>query len=251
MSRDALAVDGVHLSLGGNTVLRGVDLSLQTGQLMGLIGPNGSGKTSLIRAITGLAPISAGRILVGGVDMAKDSLAARRALGFAPDPTRLPGALTGFQVLSVAAAARGIAETPQRSLDLAERLGCARWIDRRIETYSLGTRQKFAILIGLLGDPPLLVLDEVMNGLDPISSHELKRELVDRCQRGESAVLLATHGLEIAATLLTHAALLVDGSIRHRWLPEELDNWRHGDPSAFERAAVAALRRDEVASAAA
>ena len=247
MSADALMVDGAHLSLGGNPILRGVDLSLQTGQLLGLIGPNGSGKTSLIRAITGLLPLSAGRVLVGGVEMGKDPVSARRALGYAPDPTRLPGALTGRQCLSVASEARGLSAIPERSLLLAERLACARWIDRRIETYSLGTRQKFAILIGLLGDPPLIVLDEVMNGLDPISSHELKRELVERCASRECAVLLATHGLEIAATLLTHAALLVEGRIRHRWEPEALDIWRHGDPSAFERAVVAALRRDNLA----
>lgn len=241
-----LQVEELHLSFGANAVLRGVDLSIVRGQLLGLVGPNGSGKTSLIRAVTGLLPVAPGQIRISGIDLAADPLAARRQFGFAPDPTRLPPALSGRQALSVAAAARGLDATPAGTLELAERLGASPWIDQRIETYSLGTRQKYAILIGLIGDPPLLVLDEVMNGLDPISSHELKLELIERCERHHCGVLLATHGLEIAPTLLTDAALLHEGRIRHRWGSEELGHWRHADPGAFERAVVAALRSDPV-----
>ncbi len=242
-----LQVKNLHLSFGTNAVLRGVDLDIGRGQLLGLVGPNGSGKTSLIRAVTGLLAVAPGQIHINNIDLALDPQGARRHLGFAPDPTRLPPALSGRQAMSVAAAARGIDSIPATTLALAERLGASPWIDQRIETYSLGTRQKFAILIGLIGDPPLLVLDEVMNGLDPISSHELKLELIERCQGGRCGVLLATHGLEIAPTLLTDAALLHEGRIRHRWGATELGHWRHADPGAFERAVVAALRSDPVA----
>lgn len=241
-----LQIAQLHLAFGTNAVLRGVDLSIGRGQLLGLVGPNGSGKTSLIRAVTGLLPVAPGQVRIAGIDLAVDPLAARRQFGFAPDPTRLPPALSGRQALSVAAAARGLDTTPASTLELAERLGASPWIDQRIETYSLGTRQKYAILIGLIGDPPLLVLDEVMNGLDPISSHELKLELIERCERKHCGVLLATHGLEIAPTLLTDAALLHEGRIRHRWGADELGHWRHADPGAFERAVVAALRSDPV-----
>lgn len=243
MNAAMLAVSALELRFGANAVLRGVDLELQPGQLLGLVGPNGSGKTSLICTIVGLLAPAAGSVRIGGIDIGADPLAARRLLGFAPDPARLPGALSGRQALSVAAAARGLDSPPPGTLALCERLGAARWLDQRLEACSLGTRQKFAILIGLCGDPPLLVLDEVMNGLDPISSHELKLELSERCERGTS-VLLATHGLEIAPTLLTHAALLHEGRILHRWGAEELAAWRHADPGAFERAVVAALRAD-------
>lgn len=241
-----LEVSDLHLSFGDRPVLAGVDLEVHRGQLLGLVGPNGSGKTSLIRAITGLIPASRGSVRIQGLAIDIDPLAARRRFGFAPDPAILPNALTGRQALSVVAAARGRDEIGERTLQLAERLGALPWLDRRVETYSLGTRQKLAILVGLLGDPPLLVLDEVMNGLDPISSHELKLELTERCASEQCGVLLATHGLEIAPTLLTGAVLLNEGRIRHRWGSEELTAWRHGDPGAFERAVVAALRSDPV-----
>ena len=234
-----LDVGNLHLSFGDRSVLAGVDLAIGRGQLLGLVGPNGSGKTSLIRAITGLIAASRGHVRIGGIDVSRDPLPARRQFGYAPDPSRLPNALTGRQALSVTAAARGIVAVPERGMQpLMNHLArCA---------YSLGTRQKLAILIGLMGDPPLLVLDEVMNGLDPISSHELKLELIERCERDRCGVLLATHGLEIAPTLLTDAVLLNDGRIRHRWGAEELSGWRHGDPGAFERAVVEALRSDPV-----
>lgn len=241
---DLLQVNDLQLSYGIHPVLRGVDLNIHRGQLMGLVGPNGSGKTSLIRAITGLQSFNGGRVQIAGVDIASQPMAAKACFGFAPDPTRLPASLSGRQALSVVAAARGQSAVPESLLELAERLGALPWIDRRIESYSLGTRQKIAILIAMLGDPPLLVLDEVMNGLDPISSHELKLELIDRCQNRNCGVLLATHGLEIAPTLLTDAVLLHEGRIRHRWGADELGAWRHGDPGAFERAVVAALRSD-------
>ncbi len=243
-STPVLKVSDLAVHLGSVVVLAGIDFELPAGAITGLIGPNGSGKTTLIRALLGLVAPVRGQIRVAGIDLSRDPLAARAQLGYAPDPAVLPGDLSGRQVLEVTAAARGLAAVPDDVLALAGRLGAARWLDAALGSCSLGTRQKFAILMALLGRPPVLVLDEVMNGLDPISAHELKAELRARCREEGVAVLLTTHGLEIAPTLLDHAVLLAEGRIRHRWGPADFAAWRHGDPAAFERAVVAALRAD-------
>ncbi|MBK8067340.1 MAG: ATP-binding cassette domain-containing protein [Rhodanobacteraceae bacterium] len=107
-----LEIASLQLAFGTTHVLQGVDLSISHGQLLGLVGPNGSGKTSLIRAIVGLLPTTSGRVRIDGVDISTDPLAARTRFGFAPDPARLPAALTGRQALAVTAAARGLAEPP-------------------------------------------------------------------------------------------------------------------------------------------
>lgn len=240
----ALEVRGLCVRYGAQAVLRNVDLELRHGEWMGLIGPNGSGKTSLIRALVGLLPVHAGTIHVAGIDLTCDPVRARQCLGYAPDPSLLPVDLTGRQVLGVVAEARGCQGIPEDIALLCQRLGMSRWLDAMVGTYSLGTRQKLAVLIALLGHPPLLVLDEVLNGLDPIACYELKSELGARCARKECAVLLATHGLEAAPSFLSGAVLLSEGTISHRWGEQELLAWRDADPRAFEHAVVEALRRD-------
>ncbi len=237
---ELLCIQQAALSYGEHIVLSGVDLSLARGDLLGLVGPNGSGKTSLIKAILGLRTLSAGCITIDGINVATDPFGARVRMGFAPDPALLPGYLTLRQVLDVAASARAQA-LDEGLLAFGETLQLAPYWDRRVEALSLGTRQKLAILIALVGNPPLLVLDEVLNGLDPIASFEVKQELKRRCAAG-SAVLLATHGLDMAPTLLTRAALLTRGHIAKTWNETTIAQWKHEDPAAFERAVVATLR---------
>lgn len=236
-----LTASGLTKSFGAHQVLHGVDLTIAPGRVLGLIGPNGSGKTTLIRLLTGLLAPDSGRVEIAGVDLGRDPEAARRALGHAPDPTLLPPNLTGAQALQVVAATRGLAEVPTESQALATRLGLSRWLDRPVGHYSLGTRQKLAVVQALLGLPPLLVLDEVLNGLDPIAAFELKRHLGELAGRGH-AILLATHGLEAAVDLLHAAVVLIEGRIQRRFDAEELDQCRAAGAGAFESAVVAAIR---------
>ena len=238
-----LKIEGLSHSYGARRALSEVDLKLARGEFMALIGPNGSGKTTLMRCLAGVLEPTAGRIAIDGIALAQDKLAAKQRLGYAVDPVLLPDALTGDQCLKLFAEVRGLSAVPPDMFELAEALAFAPWLHEPVERYSLGTRQKLGILLGLIGTPPLLVLDEPMNGLDPVSAYELKQYLVRLVRAGRVGVLLATHALEVAERFITRAELLVEGRLTRAWNSEQLAAIRADPSHSLEQAMVEELRR--------
>jgi len=238
----ALLIENLGHAYGDTPVLRGVDMQLAPGDFMALIGPNGSGKTTLLRALSGILLPQQGKILIDGVDMRGDPVGAKARLGLAIDPELLPGALTGRQCLTLFANIRGLPGVPDDSLALASTLAFMPWLDRLVEEYSLGTRQKLGILLGLVGSPPLIVLDEPMNGLDPVSAWAIKQHLVTLTRERGCAVLLATHALEVAERFITRAQLLLEGRCARHWDEPQLIAIRHDPTRSLEQAMVEALR---------
>lgn len=238
----ALLIENLGHAYGDTPVLRGVDMQLAPGDFMALIGPNGSGKTTLLRALSGILLPQQGKILIDGVDMRGDPVGAKARLGLAIDPELLPGALTGRQCLTLFANIRGLPGVPNDSLALASTLAFMPWLDRLVEEYSLGTRQKLGILLGLVGSPPLIVLDEPMNGLDPVSAWAIKQHLVTLTRERGCAVLLATHALEVAERFITRAQLLLEGRCARHWDEPQLIAIRHDPTRSLEQAMVEALR---------
>jgi ABC-2 type transport system ATP-binding protein len=212
-----LRIDALSLQRGSQTVLQGLSMQLQRGQFMALIGPNGAGKTSLLRVISGQLQPSAGRCEIDGLDARSESVEYRRRFGLALAPDELPGDLSPRQLLQLVAASRGHDSVPADTLELAERLGLTRWLDCPLAACSLGARQKTGVLVALVGLPPLLLLDEAFNGLDPLSALELKQGLRRWADESRCGVLLATHNLELAERWLDDAVLLLDGGIAAHW----------------------------------
>ncbi|MCK7595041.1 ABC transporter ATP-binding protein [Pseudomarimonas salicorniae] len=241
-----LVLNGVRASYPGRPVLHDIDLQLPRGQWLALIGPNGTGKSTLLQVIAGLHRHEAGEVRIGGHCVASDPLAARRAMGFAPPPEQLPAELSGRQALELLAKLRGHPADLDGALALAERLQLDPWLGRRIAEYSFGTRQKLAALQALMGDPPLIVLDEVLNGLDPTSSWTLQQVLRERVEAGVS-VLLSTHSLELAERRADRVALLQGGRIGRDWSGEALGALRSAEGGLL--GAVAACLRVESGSA--
>ena len=238
--RARLEVCGLRLAYGATPVLRGVDLRLQPGELVGLIGPNGSGKSSLLRALSAQLQFD-GAVHIDGIDLRADAFAAKQRLGVAVEPERLPPSLRGRQCIELVAHTRGLdAAAIDAALALSDTLGLARWLERDVGDYSLGTRQKLAVVLALIGDPPLLLLDEVLNGLDPLAAYALKQVLRERADAG-AAVLLATHGLEVAERFLDRAVLLLDGVIAADWNRADLVRLRN-EGEGLEAAVVERLR---------
>lgn len=237
-----LALQDIGLSFGPRSVLHRVDLALQPGELVGLIGPNGSGKSSLLRIAAGVLSPTRGTVCIDGIEAARDPVAARARLGYAVEPDRLPAALRGRQCLELVARTRALSgRALERAHGDAQALGLAPWLEAEVGEYSLGTRQKLALVLALLGEPPVLLLDEVLNGLDPLAAYALKQLLRARADAG-AAVLLATHGLEVAERFLDRAVLLLDGRLAADWDRPALHALRTSG-GGLEAAVVARLRR--------
>jgi ABC-2 type transport system ATP-binding protein len=236
MSEPVLSVRNLTAGYGARPVLRGVDLSICRGEWFSLLGPNGSGKTTLLRCVSGQIVPAGGTVRVGGLSVLDSPVQAKRLLGYAHPPRSLPGLLTGRQCLEVYAAAHDLAGIGRGILDLAAELRLAQVLDQWVETWSLGMRQKLAILLALIGNPALVVLDEAFNGLDPASALIVRRELHRRTGDRRCAVLFATHALDSVLREATRAALLLEGGIGRTWDGRQLAALRADGPGALEAA---------------
>jgi ABC-2 type transport system ATP-binding protein len=236
----ALSVQHLHAGYQKHRVLIDVNLTVARGEWVALLGPNASGKTTLLHCVAGTMASASGTVVICGRSLRDDPMGAKGKLGFACAPERLPVLLTGRQCLEVYAAAKGLSSIGADVLRLAESFQYLPMLDRFVEAYSLGTRQKLAVLLALLGDPELVVLDEAFNGLDPASALALKHDLRGRVSAGKCSVLLATHALDIVERYADRAALLLDGRIAHEWRKEELAAMRAKSEEGFEAALAAA-----------
>jgi ABC-2 type transport system ATP-binding protein len=236
----ALQVRSLYAGYDKHVVLSGVELELSRGEWLALLGPNASGKTTLLHCIAGLLLPSAGSISICGHALRQDAMGAKRQLGFGCAPERLPALLTGRQCLEVYAAAKSLAAVDADILELAEQFAFTDMLDRFVGSYSLGTRQKLAVLLALLGEPALVVLDEAFNGLDPASALVLKKHLRARVSAGRCGVLLATHALDVVERYSDRAVLLLDGKIARQWSREELEGLRAMPGEGLEAALAAA-----------
>jgi ABC-2 type transport system ATP-binding protein len=199
---------------GRFTAVDGIDLVVPSGELFGFLGPNGAGKTTTFRMIAGILQPTSGTVEIGGIDIIRRPLEAKKRLGFIPDRPFVYDKLTGGEFLRFAAALYG-QQGPaiERRIDeLLELFDLSRWKDELTESYSHGMRQKLIISGALVHRPEVIVVDEPMVGLDPKSARLLKdlfRQFVDR----GGTVLMSTHTLEVAETMCDRIAIIHGGKI--------------------------------------
>ncbi len=238
-----LEIEDLVVRRGERLVLDRLDWRVERGEWVGLIGANGTGKSTLFAAICGLAPLHAGRIRVCGQDLARELNRVRACCAVAIAPERLPDGLSVRQFIELVHASRALpAAALAQSLELAETLGLTPWIDACIGACSLGTRQKLGIVAGLAGRAPLWLLDESLNGLDPVAAYAFKQFLAEQQARGDTAIVLATHGLELAERLLTRVCVLREGRISDDFTTARLDAIRADPTRSVEATLVAAMR---------
>ena len=222
----ALDLSDVSVRIGRKTILHKVNLKVHTGELVGLIGPNGSGKTTLIKAAIGQHFVNSGSVSIAGYDVLTRRVDAVAQLGLAVDPEDLPEQLTGQQVVQLAASAKGLGDFESQLHELIDLFELRPYFMAEIGTYSKGTKQKIGILIALLGKPSLIILDESLSNLDPVSVYHMKRYLSELVHDGSVAVLLASHAIEVVEKISTSVAILLEGHIQAVLTRQEIEDYR-------------------------
>ncbi len=204
----AIEIRGFKKVYGRVVAVEAVSFSVMPGEFVALIGHNGAGKSTTIKALTGQILPTEGTLMLGGVDVVADPGGARAQLGYVPEAPALYDYLTAREFLELVVQIRG-AGSVEEGLEVA---GLADDADRLIREYSQGMRRKTALAAALVAAPPVLVLDEALNGLDPPSSARIKALLRARCEAG-AAVLLSTHVLETVEKLADRAIMLARGRV--------------------------------------
>ena len=226
MQGPAVQLRGVVVELSGTTALSGIDLTLQRGETVALLGASGSGKSTLLRAIAGLHPNTAGTVEIFGKTVTPASAAGlRRKLGYVVQEGGLFPHLTVAQNLSLAGRALGW-DTARSKARIDELLGLTRlraeWLDRYPGELSGGQRQRVAFARGLFRSPELLLLDEPFGALDPVVRAELHEELVPLLTDTSTTTVLVTHDAAEAGIVARRLVMLEEGRIVQDGSLEEL-----------------------------
>jgi len=191
-----------------------LSLTVESGELFGFLGPNGAGKTTTIRMIVGLLRPSAGTVTVAGHDVQQEPLAVKRAIGYLAQTPLLYDKLTGREFLRFLGGLYSLSDEriEARAEYLLTMMELSDKADQLIESYSGGMRHKIGLCGALLHDPPVLVLDEPLAGLDPHSARRVKDLLRDLCRQGRT-VFLSTHVLEVAERVCDRVGILDQGRL--------------------------------------
>jgi len=227
--KDLIVAKGLRKSFGAFEAVRGVDLTVPAGQVLGFLGPNGAGKSTTMRMLTGFLEPTEGSVTLDGIDLASDPIAAKRTFGYLPEGAPAYGDMRVEEFLLFAARSRGYSgDEARRRVDAAiDRLHLGPYRKQLVETLSQGYKRRTGLAQAILHDPPILVLDEPTDGLDPNQKHEV-RELIRRLG-GERAVVLSTHILEEVEAVCTRAVIINEGRIVFDGTPAELDSRAPGN----------------------
>lgn len=212
MDDSTIVVRGLRKAFGDVDVLRGVDLDVPRGSVVALLGSNGAGKTTAVRVLATLLRPDGGTARVNGFDVVTEPAQVRASISLTGQFTAVDDVLTGRENLVLVAKLRHLADPATIAAELLERFALTDAADRRAGTYSGGMRRRLDIAMSLIGDPPVIFLDEPTTGLDPQARLEVWDTVRQLAQDG-TTVLLTTQTLDEAEHLADRIAILHDGHI--------------------------------------
>jgi ABC-2 type transport system ATP-binding protein len=211
-SSAAITARGIRKSFGEHTVLDDVDLEVDQGTIFALLGPNGAGKTTIVRILSTLLKADAGTATVAGFDVATHPADVRESISLTGQFAAVDEILTGRENLILMARLRRVKDAGQIADDLLARFQLIDAAKRRVATYSGGMRRRLDIAMSLIGNPPVIFLDEPTTGLDPQGRIEVWNSVKELAGQG-TTVLLTTQYLDEAEQLADRIAILHEGQI--------------------------------------
>jgi ABC-2 type transport system ATP-binding protein len=209
-----LSLENLSRRFGTRWAVHGLTATLDAGDVVGFLGPNGAGKTTSIKMIAGLLVPSEGRIVLDGIDVARDPEGAKARLAYIPDRPYVPERLSARELLSYVAGLYGLDEklVDTRGMQELARFGLRGREDDLLGTYSHGMRQRVLLAAALMRTPKVLLVDEPMVGLDPQGMRLVKRVLREVAQAG-AVVLMSTHTLDVVEEVCDRVLVMGKGKL--------------------------------------
>lgn len=214
---------------GKELVLRGINLDIFPGQIIGYIGPNGAGKTTTVKILIGMLPEFAGQVEVFGYDMAKEPLEVKKRIGYVPETAALYDTLTPMEYLLFIGQIYGItrSEAVKRAEKMLQMFGLTDQTKIRMNTFSKGMKQKVLICAGLIHDPDILFLDEPLAGLDANTSMVIKEILAQLAEKGKT-IFYCSHVMDVVERICDRIIIIDKGNIIANGTFDELQSMNKG-----------------------
>lgn len=209
-----ISIKNLKKSFGNNQVLRGIDLEIEPGQIIGYIGPNGAGKSTTVRILAGLDNDFDGEVIINGIDVSKDPTEVKRLIGYVPEVTELYDLLTPMEFLELIGKLHGLEEKiiEERATRMLTFFGLAENLHDRMETFSKGMRQKVLLVSGLLHEPKIIFLDEPLSGLDA-NSVILVKDIISKLAEEGATIFYSSHIMDVVEKISDRIILLHEGVV--------------------------------------
>ena len=222
-TRAAIAIEGLTKDFGDVRAIDGLTLTIPEGEVFGLLGPNGSGKTTTVNCLTGLLKPTAGRMSVGGFDVQTQGDEARSVIGVSPQETAVYPYLTGRENVKLFGELQSV---PKKTLDgrtdyVIEKVGLMEEEGRRVGKYSGGMKRRVSIAMALVSDPSVVLLDEPTVGMDPQGRRAVWDFILDLRDKGKT-IVITTHHMEEAQELCDEVGIIDHGKLIALGSPDDL-----------------------------
>ena len=204
----AIDIDHLQKSYGSIQAVKGISLQVEQGEIFGFLGPNGAGKTTTIRCMLDVIRPTSGSIHVLGLDAQSDKQALHQHIGYLPGDVRLPGDMTGRQIIDYFSRLQGL--EPVLLADLVSRFDVE--MKRPLKGYSKGMRQKIGIVLAFMCDPDVLILDEPTSGLDPLLQRTFNDFLLEEQARGKT-IFMSSHIMSDVEKICQRVAVIRRGEL--------------------------------------